>query len=69
MQEISVGKIYRHYKGNKYKIIALGRHSESQEEVVIYQNIDKGDIWVRPKSMWNEVININGKEVMRFSLV
>ena len=69
MQEISVGKIYRHYKGNKYKIIALGRHSESQEEVVIYQNIDKGDIWVRPKSMWNEVININGKEVMRISLV
>lgn len=56
MQEITVGKKYRHYKGNVYKIIALGRHSETLEDMVVYQSVETGEVWVRPKSMWNEVI-------------
>lgn len=67
MQEIKTGNIYRHYKGNIYKIIALARHSETGEDMIVYQNVDKGDIWVRPKSMWNEVINNQG--VLRFTLI
>ncbi len=67
MQEIKTGNIYRHYKGNTYKIIALARHSETGEDMIVYQNVDKGDIWVRPKSMWNEVINNQG--VLRFTLI
>ena len=67
MQEIKTGNIYTHYKGNIYKIIALARHSETGEDMIVYQNVDKGDIWVRPKSMWNEVINNQG--VLRFTLI
>ena len=69
MQEITIGKIYKHYKGNLYKIIALAKHSESGEDMIVYQNIEKGDIWVRPKSMWNEVIELGRKKVLRFTLV
>jgi hypothetical protein len=66
MQEIKEGKIYRHYKGNLYKIIALAKHSETNEEMVVYQNVEKGDVWTRPKSMWNDVIKEN---LLRFNLV
>lgn len=57
MQEIIIGGVYKHFKGNKYKIIALAKHSETEEEMIVYQNIEKGDCWVRPKRMWNEKVN------------
>ena len=66
MQEISVGKTYRHFKGNLYKIIAIAKHSETDEEMIVYQNVEKGDIWTRPKSMWNEVVKGG---VLRFTLI
>lgn len=66
MQEIKVGNIYKHFKGNVYKIIAIGKHSETEEEMVVYQSTEKGDIWVRPISMWNEVVDKNG--TLRFTL-
>ena len=65
MQKIEIGKIYRHYKGNLYKIIALAKHSETNEDMIVYQNVEKGDIWVRPKSMWNETVKDG---VLRFTL-
>lgn len=67
MQKIEVGKIYRHYKGNLYKIIALAKHSETEEDMVVYQNIEKGDIWTRPRAMWNEVVD--NKNTLRFTLM
>lgn len=66
MQEISIGKIYRHYKGNLYKIIAFAKHSETLEDMIVYQSIKDGATWVRPKSMWNEEINKEG--TLRFTL-
>ncbi len=57
MQEITIGKTYRHYKGNVYKIIALGRHSETLEDMVVYQSVETGEVWVRPKAMWNDKIS------------
>ena len=66
MQEIAVGKFYKHYKGNLYKIIALGKHSENLEEMIVYQSVKDGQIWLRPKSMWNEIIDNNG--TLRFTL-
>ena len=65
MQKIEAGKTYRHYKGNLYKIIALAKHSETNEDMIVYQNVEKGDIWVRPKSMWNETVKDG---VLRFTL-
>ncbi len=67
MQEITVGKTYKHYKGNLYKIIALAKHSETLEDMVIYQAIDTGKIWARPMRMWNEQVDENG--TLRFTLV
>ncbi len=66
--------IYRHYKGKLYKIIGVGRHSETLEEVVIYQALYDGEfgkkaIWVRPLKMFMEDVEIEGKKVPRFELV
>lgn len=66
MQEISVGKIYRHYKGNEYKIIGFAKHSETLEDMIVYQAISDGKIWVRPYSMWNEVVDDKG--TLRFTI-
>ena len=67
MREIEVNKTYRHYKGNIYKVLALAKHSETGEDMVVYQNTEKGDIWTRPADMWNDIIKLNGKEVLRFT--
>ncbi len=66
MQEITVGKVYRHYKGNLYKILALGKYSETLEDMIVYQAIKDGKVWIRPAKMWNEVIDSNGR--LRFTL-
>lgn len=66
MQEILIGKTYRHYKGNIYKIIAFAKHSETCEDMIVYQSVKDGATWVRPKSMWNETIDENG--TLRFTL-
>ncbi|MCR4880509.1 MAG: DUF1653 domain-containing protein [bacterium] len=67
MQEIQIGKIYRHFKGNLYKVIAFAKHSETTEDMVVYQPLKTGDNWVRPKAMWNEVVDDKG--TLRFTLV
>ncbi len=67
MQIIEAGKVYRHYKGNIYKIIALARDSETLEDVIVYSSLKDSKIWVRPYSMWNEVIDEKG--TLRFTLI
>lgn len=59
MDEVIVGATYRHFKGNKYKVIAVAKHTETEEELVIYT--DGTHTWARPKRMWNEWI-IEGKK-------
>lgn len=66
MQEILVGKKYRHYKGNEYEIIALARHSETLEDMIVYRATADGKTWVRPYRMWNEVVDDKG--TLRFTI-
>ena len=66
MQEISVGRKYRHYKGNLYEIIALAKHSETLEDMIVYRAVTDGKTWVRPYSMWNEVVDDKG--TLRFTI-
>ena len=66
MQEITIGKIYRHYKGNLYKIIAFAKHSETVEDMIVYQSVETDDVWVRPRNMWNETVDDKG--TLRFTL-
>lgn len=67
MQKITVGKTYKHYKGNIYKIIAIGKNSENLEEMIVYQSVKNKDIWIRPLSMWNDTIDNLG--TLRFTLI
>ena len=48
MREVKVGQKYRHFKGSLMEIIAIARHSETNELLVIYKHIDSNDIWARP---------------------
>lgn len=67
--DIVTGGIYTHYKGNKYKVISLATHSETLEPMVVYQALyGEGGIWVRPASMWNELVEVNGTMLPRFQL-
>lgn len=62
--------IYKHYKGNLYKVIAVAKHSETEEEMVVYQALyGTYENWVRPKSMFEEKIFIQGKMVKRFEFL
>lgn len=62
------GKIYKHYKGNRYKVLAVAKHSETLEEMVVYQALyGDGDIWVRPLCMWDEEVLSGDKKVKRFT--
>ncbi len=67
MEEIKLGK-YRHFKGNEYEVIGVGRHSETGESMVIYRALyGDGEIWVRPAAMWNETVERDGKTYKRFT--
>ena len=48
---IKLGK-YRHFKGNEYEVIAIAKHSETLEELVIYKSLSNGELWARPKSLF-----------------
>ena len=65
MPHISPGR-YRHYKGNEYLVLGVARHSETQEELVVYRQ-QYGDfgLWVRPKQMFVESVMVDGQEVPR----
>jgi len=69
MAEIKLGK-YRHFKGNEYEVLYIGKDSETMEDVVIYRALygDKG-VWVRPARMWNETVERDGKTYKRFTLI
>lgn len=71
-----MGKLYKHYKGGTYKVLTLAKHSETQEELVVYKNLGYGSIAARPLSMWFEKVErveglagIGPKHVTRFTLI
>lgn len=52
---IQVGAIYKHFKGHVYEVIALAKHSETREDMVVYRSVDDAsDVWTRPASMFLE---------------
>jgi hypothetical protein len=65
MMDIKPGK-YRHYKGNEYQVIGTARHSETLEEMVVYQALYGAmALWVRPKCMFTEMVEVGGEMVRR----
>ena len=69
MEEIKLG-VYKHYKGNEYRVLAIASHSETLEKMVVYQALyGEYGIWVRPISMWNEIVDVNGVKTPRFKFL
>lgn len=72
---VQPGALYRHYKGKYYKVLGVARHSETLEELVVYQSLYEtpqfamGQFWVRPKAMFLEDVVVDGKKVRRFSQI
>lgn len=60
---------YRHFKGNRYEVLFTATNSETMEEMVVYKALyGEGRLWVRPASMWNDVVTTeDGARVVRYS--
>lgn len=69
METIKPGH-YRHFKGKEYEVLGVARHSETEEELVVYRAL-YGDfgLWVRPVSMWNEAVERDGKTFRHFTYI
>ena len=61
---------YRHYKGGEYDVIGIARHSETDEQLVVYRCLyDNNSLWVRPLAMFLETVLVGGQEQPRFKLI
>ncbi|MBX9678936.1 MAG: DUF1653 domain-containing protein [Gemmataceae bacterium] len=61
---------YRHFKGGLYEVIGIARHSETQEEMVVYRPLyGEGGLWVRPRRMFEETVMHDGNSVPRFQRI
>ena len=58
-RKIKVNKLYRHFKGHIYKVIAIAKDSEDLSLKVVYQNISNNDVWVRDLEEFNSLVNKN----------
>ena len=62
--------LYEHYKGNRYRVLGVGRHTEADEYLVVYSPVEqvsgKPAIWLRPYDMFIETVEANGEVIPRF---
>lgn len=66
---IRVCGIYRHFKGGRYQVLGIARHTELEYDLVIYQDLDKdGKLWARPAGVWFQNVELDGIKVPRFKL-
>ncbi|MGZ3769211.1 MAG: DUF1653 domain-containing protein [Bdellovibrio sp.] len=66
------GAIYQHYKGKHYRVIGVGKHSESLEDVILYEALydnPLGRLWCRPVNMWSQLVDLNGEKIPRFKFL
>lgn len=69
MNNIKLGK-YKHFKGMEYEVLAVAKHSETLEPLVVYKALyGEGEVWVRPANMWDETIKRDGKTFKRFQFI
>ncbi|MGN8552659.1 UNVERIFIED_CONTAM: DUF1653 domain-containing protein [Microbacterium sp. SLM126] len=61
---------YRHFKGGLYTVIGVARHSETEQELVVYRPLSgEQGLWVRPVEMWTETVEHDGRSGPRFTLI
>jgi len=64
--------IYQHFKGKEYKVIGVAKHSETLEDLVVYEALypnETAKLWVRPVEMFLDNVEVEGKKVPRFKFV
>ena len=67
LRTLKIGKKYRHFKGKEYLVMHIAKHSETLEELVVYQALyGEMGVWVRPLEMFLEQVEVNGQIVNRF---
>ena len=68
---IKIGEKYKHFKGNEYEVVALAKHSETLEEMIVYKALyEEGQIWVRPLEMFLDIKTLEGgAQVQRFTKI
>ncbi len=69
MESIKLGR-YRHFKGKEYEVIGLAHHSETLESFVVYRALyGSEELWIRPLSMFTEMVERSGKRFKRFTYI
>lgn len=68
MTVVRENTIWRHFKGVEYYVLTVGKHSETQEDLVVYKNLNN-EVWIRPLSMWTEIVERDGYKGPRFRLI
>ena len=67
---IDIGGKYEHFKGKSYRVLAIAKHSETLEKMVVYQQLyGEEGVWVRPLGMFLETVEVEGKTVPRFRYI
>lgn len=74
MNELKINRIYKHFKGDYYLVVDVGKYSETGEDVVIYRKLyEDGALWIRPKNMFLSEVDKNKypevKQKYRFELI
>jgi len=72
MNDVKLGTYQHSKKGTFYRVIGVGKHSETLEDFVVYETLydnPLSKIWIRPKNMFLEIITLNGKKVPRFKFI
>lgn len=69
MSAIKSGR-YRHFKGREYEVVGVAKHSETEEEYVVYRpSYESDQLWIRPVAMFSEKVQHQGQEVDRFAYI
>ena len=65
-----IGREFRHFKGNLYRLEGFAKDSETLEEMVVYRALyGEGGLWVRPAKMFFETVERDGRTMKRFEPV
>jgi hypothetical protein len=70
LRKLRPGGFYRHYKNKPYKVHGVVRHSETLEELVLYEALypnESGQMWVRPLEMFLSDVEVGGQQRARFA--
>lgn len=67
---IVINGIYEHYKGKRYLVVGVAKHSETLEDMVVYRQMyGEEGLWVRPLAMFLEDVQVDGKTLKRFQYI